>query len=459
MALLKRNKLIALLFVIMMALSAFLTGCSGTGPANGSDQSKNTDNGGSKSSGKVTVSLWWQSMEDYNTKWWKKEVDNYNKSQDKVQVKIDFVPADAWEQKMKAAQAAGTAPDLLSVNYNKIAFSAAQGTIKPLDDLLDPKAFTDLQDNVNDFVTVKGKHYAYPMLAEPSSVLYYNKDMFKAAGLDPEKPPVTWDELIADGKKLSKNRVYGLLLAGAEPEIAWSQWGLQNMVHGFPITNDWSKADINNDGFKQLLTFLGTLSKDNIIPKQEPSGYTDIKSFAEGRAAMAINGSWAIGQLKNDYPKMLDKVGVAVLPTPDGNQEKPTATLGGWTLAIDGNSKHDKEAADFISYVLAGDPAIMADFFKASGYSKFAARKSVDEQINQDPVAANDPWRKMIAEKVVPYAVAEPLYDWGISIAYAKAVERVQLKGESVDKSLAEAEKEINDIITKNKLAGTNPKQ
>src|SRR5690606_5070435 len=103
---------------------------------------------------------------------------------------------DAWDQRLAAAQAAGDAPDIRTLNYNKIVFSAQQGQLKAIDEYVDPAIFEDLYENLNAAVSYDGKHYAYPMLAEPSSVLYYNKEMFEKAGLDPEKPPVTWAEMI-----------------------------------------------------------------------------------------------------------------------------------------------------------------------------------------------------------------------------------------------------------------------
>lgn len=78
------------------------------------------------------------------------------------------------------------------MNYNKIIFSADQGKIQALDEYLDPGVWEDLHDNIEEFVTYNGKHYAMPLLAEPSSLLYYRKDFFEEAGLDPEQPPTTW---------------------------------------------------------------------------------------------------------------------------------------------------------------------------------------------------------------------------------------------------------------------------
>jgi len=459
---LHRRKSWTLLLALMLALSMALAACGGGGGGNnkGADGSGgNGGGGGGKggSSDKVVVDFWAMQMEDFTTEWWKRWIEEFNAGNDRIQVNFEVIPGDAWDQRMVSAQAAGTAPDIYTMNYNKIAFSADQGKIKALDEYVDASVWDDLFDNVEGFVSVGGKHYAYPMLVEPSSVLYYRKDFFEEVGLDPEKPPVTWAELIEYGKKLAVNGRYGLLAAGNTVEIAWTNWGWQGMVGQFPISDDWSKATINNDAYRKLLQFWKDLHENGVVPKQMPGGYTDIAPFAEGRAGMAINGSWAIGQLRNDYPDVLDKVGVAVMPTPDGNQQVPTASLGGWTLVVDGNSDNPKEAAEFIIWMLGGNPDIMIDFFKTTKYSKFPARKSVDEAINADPEAQNDEWRKLVAEKIVPYAVGEPIYAWEISMAYATAVERVVLQGMDIDESLAIAEKEINDYIEANNYAGTNP--
>jgi len=80
-------------------------------------------------------------------------------------------------------------------------------------------------------------------------------------------------------------------------------------------------------------------------------------------------------------------------------------------------SKNKEAAASFIEYLLAGDPAIMADFFKTSGYSKYTVRTSVDEALANDPDASSDPFMKTISEKVVAYGKAEPGYPWDIALA------------------------------------------
>lgn len=458
------------LLAVMLMLSLIVTACGGG--AKNNDGSASPSAGGSPSASgsepaasesappaeKVTVDFWAQKFEESTDAWFKKWVNEFNKSQSNVEVKLTIVPGDAWDQKMKAAQAAGKAPDVRTISYGNVATSAKTGQIMALNDLMDPAVFDDLYDNVKDFVSVDGKYYAYPKLVEPSAVMYYRKDLFQEAGLDPENPPKTWAELLEAAKKLTKKGTFGLAIADNAGDLGWSSWGLQyNAAGHLAVTDDWSKADINNDGYKALFSFYQQAYQSGAMPKQALAPYADIKAFGEGKVAIQICGSWAIGQIRNTYKGILDKVGVAPMASSDGDQTKPTATLGGWTLAVDGKSDAPKQAADFISYLLAGDPNIMIDFFKTAQFSKFSPRKSVDEAMKQDPDASKDAWRALIAEKVIPYAKAEPIYPWDISFALSTGIESA-MKGTSVDKAIEKAEKDINDYIAKNKLAGTNPK-
>lgn len=448
-----RKKVSLLILSIVFVLTSILAGCSGNNEAAGGSGGET----GGTSGEKVVIDFWANKFEETTDKWFKKWVDEFNKSQDKIEVKLQIVPGDAWAQKLKAAQAAGKAPQVYTMNYSNIAPSVAKGQLMPLDDYTDSAIWEDLYDNVEEFVSVKGKHYAYPKLVEPSAVLYYRKDFFEEAGLDPEKPPATWDELIEYGKKLTKDNRYGLHVASNAAEFGWTTWGLQMYSGHQAVNEDWSEATLD-EHYLDLIAFYKRIYDEGIAPAQALSEYTNLQDFGEGKVAMAITGSWGIGQLRNDYPDILDNVGVAVMPSPDGDHTKPTASLGGWTLVLDGKAKNPDEAAQFISWLLAGDTEIMMDFFRTSQFSKFPARKSVDEALNEDPEAQNDEVRKLIAEKIVPHSVSEPIYPWEISLAYGSAIERA-IKGQDPQEALKQAEAEINDFIKKNSLAGTNPKQ
>ncbi|MFC7495232.1 MULTISPECIES: ABC transporter substrate-binding protein [unclassified Nocardioides] len=427
----------------VVAASLVLSSCGGS-----SDEDESSD-------GKAHVIFWQQKFEDYQQEWFKKHVEEFNASQDEIEVEYVVVPADAWQQKLKAAQAAGNQPDVATTNYGGIRPGVASGQFMALDDLLPEDRFADIKENVKDFVTVDGKHYAYPMLVEPSTVLYYRTDLAKAAGLDPASPPKTWDELVTWSEALTDGKTKGMTMASTQIDLAWSSWGLQlNACGDFPLRGDWSSADATDSCYGDVIDLYTQLYQGGSMPETPKVGYPDALPYGEGEVAMMANGSWAIGQLKNDFPDLVEKTAVAPFPTSDGDATKPTATLGGWTLTVDGKADDPEAAATFIDWLLADDPAIMADFFKMSGLSKYTVRTSVDEELANDPEAKEDPFMKIISEQVVPYAGPEPAYPIDISNAMATAIESVMKGSASTEDALATADEAMEEIIEKQGLAG-----
>lgn len=349
--------------------------------------------------GATTITFWQQKYEDYQQEWFGKKVKEFNASQSKVYVQYIVVPGEVWDQKLKAAQAANVQPDVATMSYGKIPPAVANGQLAPLDELISADKWADIKDNVSSFVQVDGKHYAYPILVEPSTVLYYRTDLVKAAGLDPASPPKTWDELETWAEKLTTDSVKGFTIASVANELAWSSWGLQyNACGAWPIAKDWSKAEANTECMQKVANFYAAFYSKNLMPQQPKVSYTDSQPYIDGEVAMMANGSWGIGQLKLDGQKVLPNTAVAAFPSIDGDTSKPTATLGGWTLTLDLKSKHPKESAEFISWLLAEDPQRMAEFFAASQYSKYTVRKSVDQALAKIPEATSDPYMKIISE-------------------------------------------------------------
>ncbi|WP_020523779.1 extracellular solute-binding protein [Catelliglobosispora koreensis] len=434
----------AAVLAAVVAASAALAGCS---------------SGSGEDDGVAKVTFWQQKFEDYQQAWFKKAVTDFNASQSKVKVELVVVPSDTWDQKLKAAQAAGTQPDVATTNYGRIVPGATEGQFAVLDDLMPASAFADIKDNVKGFVTVGGKHYGYPMLVEPSTVLYYRTDLATAAGLDPKSPPKTWAELLDWSRKLTTDKVKGMTIASNGIDLGWSSWGLQyNACGKLPIASDWSKAAANEACYKDLLDFYRTLYQEKLIPQQPKVGYPDAAPYGGGEVAMMANGSWAIGQLKNSFPQLIAKTAVAPFPSRDGDASKTTATLGGWTLTVDSKSKQPKAAGEFINWLLAGDAKLMSSFFKQSGYSKFTVRKSVDADLATDADATADPFMKIIAEKIVPQGKSEPNYPWDVSLAMGTAIESAMKGTATVDAALQTADKAINTVIEKQALAGKQPK-
>jgi multiple sugar transport system substrate-binding protein len=418
---------------------------------------------GAGAEGKVTLPFWFDASGEPATQaWWVKWITAFNEQSDTIYVDMQAVPDDAWDAKLKAAQATGTAPQLMYVNYASAIRDVDMGLYMPLDDLIDPALWEDVYDSVEEMCSAGGAHYLVPHHVEPYSLLFYRKDLFEAAGLDPEKPPVSWAELVEYAKILTKDGVFGIGIAG-ESDYGWTNWGWEAMFGKHLIDDTWSEPLVRDEEFVALIQLYKDLLDSGAAPAQALDAFWNIQPLAEGRVAMQLNGSWAITRLKNpdDLAPVCppENIGVALCPTPDGAQDKrATGALGGWSLAIDGMAANPKECAEFLSWLLLGDPQIMAEFFITGNFSKYTGRASVDKLIIASEAAQSDPWLKLITGEMIPYAGSEPIYPWEISASFATAMGNALTAGMPIDDALAICEEEIRQYITDKGLAGTNPK-
>ena len=450
----KFTSLVSLVLVGLFVLSS--CGTAGNKPGTTGENGQ----AGSDESGKpAEVLLWNMQFEDWYGDHFNQMMEQFNSENKDVHVTQQFINGSVWDQKMKAAQAAKTAPDTYVLAYNQVPFSAAQGLIRNMDDLIPQSAWDDIYDNVKPMITYQGKYYAYPIFTELQTLLYYRKDMFQEAGLDPDTPPRTWDDLIADAKKLTKDDVFGVNFPGFSGDFNWAAWGWEyQAANHLALTDDWKSANITDQGFVDLADFVRTLYDEKVVPAQQLANYNDPKPFLDGRLAMMFNGSWVIAALKKDNPELADKVGVAPAPTKDGNQKVTTSAAGGFTYVLDAKSTKAEEAAKYIHWLLADDPSVPAQYFKTAAYSKYAVRKSVDEYITEhDKDAYNDKWRNDITEQVLPYAKPEAVYATEINQYVSNAFQSIVLDHTPAEEALSKAAKQINDYITTNDYSSKKP--
>ncbi len=462
----KRRRLLTIMFAITMISIVMLAGCQTTEQLTEASNVKEPTNTSEKDSQETPatesteITAWFQKHEDWQTSWRERWVETFNAENElNIRVNMDIVPGDAWAEKLKAAQAVQSAPDVIHYPYNAIVNAARLGEIKPLTNYISKEALDDIYPAIQDMVSYNGDLYAYPELAEPAWVLYYRKDMFEKAGLDPEKPPITMDELITYARALTNDEAYGVCLPVNAVEMGWTLWGMRYNTTGHRlIDNKWEKSCALDEGYYQIANLYKTILDEELAPLQPSTGYADLTNLMNGEVAMKFCGSWAIGQIRNsDNPELEDVIGVAVSPTFDGSQQVTTSSTGGWNLCIDGMSKHPEEAGAFIEWYIGGNPEIMVDYFKTAKFGKYPVRKSVNDMLAQDESAANDVWYQTISQGVVPYCVSETIYPFGINIAFGTAMERVYLEGMSAEESFAIADQEINDIILNEDISGKNP--
>lgn len=429
-----RGSAIALALVVAGSMG-LLAGCGSGAPGTGAD-------------GRMTVTFWQNKFSNEDNAWFKKAVDDFNESQDEITVKLTVVPGDAWEQKLKAAQAAGKAPDMYTMNYSAVPMSARNEQLAPITDLIEQSAWDDLDPRFLDAVTVGDEQYAYPLYFEPSALLFYREDLFTAAGLDPDSPPTSWDELIGAGEKLkaADSKTVPFQIAQNAVELSWSTWGAQQGTTGhLAISDDWSKSEVTDPEYRKLFEFYQELYSSGIIAKQALAPYGDAAPLGQGKLAMMASGSWAISTLLADYPDMVDKLRVAPMPTVDGDPARTTSTLGGWTIGVDARSKNVEAAAEAIGWMLAGETDVPKAYFTTTKYTKLSPRTSVADELAQGDDSAVNPFYDVLTASTET-AILEPTYDWQVSLAVGTALEKAMLGGD-IDAVIAEADQKIQKAI------------
>ncbi|MBI3915366.1 MAG: ABC transporter substrate-binding protein [Chloroflexi bacterium] len=246
---------------------------------------------------------------------------------------------------------------------------------------------------------------AVPWFAH-SMALVYNKGMFKAAGLDPNKPPKTWDELYDYAKKLTTpdGKQYGWGLVGKQGhDQAW-------MIYNFMWQNgcdlmspDDKTVALNNPACLEALKFYLKL-KDVAPPEATSTGGGELSAQFEGkRVAMWLLGPWVVASTLKNVPDI--EVGTAILPTPKAK----ATTIGSGLLVIPSTEKNPDAAWKLIDYLTDTDPQ-MQILIPAT---KFVFRLPVRKSLLNNKWFDENPLYKPFVESMAFGRVPIPTLKWG----------------------------------------------
>lgn len=417
--------------------------------------------------GATVVTLYAQSFEQWSNDYLQKRVNEFNSNlTDGIQLEVKFFTDSAYNDAITVARENQSGLDLYMISYGNLWGDVQNGRCVPLDDLLDAAYLEDLTDAAKELVSYNGKYYAYPTLIEASALLFYRKDMLEKAGVT--TVPTTWDELYdacAKVKETLNAAQYALGMPTGQA-MGWATWGLQyNTTGGLVLDETWDEVRIDDAGYKKLAEFFYNIYKNGYAPAQQltSKGYNDIiEALCQGKLAMTIAGSWSVAEIMNTYPTVADKIGVAALPTYDGNQGGITATNGGWAYAIDSGSQHKEEAAAVIKWMFCESAERTAGFFEAACYSKTAVNKSVQAYIDSVEKNVNQEWLDVITA-VASTAQPEPLFSWDITVGVMKMFDTVSIYASSSDfeslyaSALATCKSDIQAVLSRQDI-GENPR-
>ena len=324
-------------------------------------------------------------------------------------IKINAIYAGTYQDTLTKALTAfksGEPPDIAVLLSTDMFTLIDEEAITPFDDLLKTDAdkawaksfFPAFMENSQ----TGGKTWGIPF-QRSTIVMFWNKDAFKEAGLDPEKAPDTWDELVADGGKLTKRDASGNV----------SQWGVEIPSTGFPY---WLFQGLTTANDVRLMNQAGTATyfdKPNVVQalqywvdlsrkyKIQPEGTiewgTTPKDFFERKTAIMWTST---GNLTNVRANAKFPFGVAMLPAHKG-RGSPT---GGGNFYLFKKMTDEERAAAFKFVKWMTSPERAADWGIATGY--VAVRPDAWDTPTMKKYVADFP-AAAVARDQLKYAVAE----------------------------------------------------
>ena len=284
----------------------------------------------------------------------------FNKKYPDINVKWVVLPENELRQKITLDVASGAGSfDVATVGSYEVPIWAKNGWLDPLTPMFakNPSIaqsykVDDLLPSVRSALTTGGNLFAVPFYAE-SSMTYYNKDLFKAAGLTMPTSP-TWTQIQSFASKIHNpsKGVYGVCLRGL-PGWGENMALFTTMVNTFGgrwYDQNW-QAQINSSAWKTAMNFYVNLVKQYGPPGATSNGFTEnLTLMSQGKCGMWVDATVAAGFLSDPASsKIVKSVGFANAPTGPGTP-RGSNWFWSWNLAIPKSTKNEDAAFKFLTW-------------------------------------------------------------------------------------------------------------
>jgi multiple sugar transport system substrate-binding protein len=402
--------------------SVLLTACGGT-----------TSGGGATSESDVTGTIRaanWGGNPTENALVKKYEKDFMTKYP-KIKVTQEEIP-DKFEDKIKTEMSAGNEPDAMYVSTKLMNFAAPAGRLLDLTSLMS-KWGVSKDEFVSTLMTpwqLNGKQYALPK-DFGDLVLFYNKSMFTAKGL---QPPASWDDVKADAKTLTTGTVKGLSLPTDSARFDAFLFGYGAQV----LSSDGKKAAFNTSQAQDALTTYSSFQlKDKSSDLPDKLGATwPGDAFGKQKAAMVIEGGWLIPYMHDTYPTV--QYGSVKLPKFPAKEASLLFT-NGWGCSA--KTKNQDACMLFVKYMTG---KVVQQQVLQSGFA-LPSRKDLGD----DPAITSNPDVKNLwdtATFAVPWTFGP--HEDKIQSAFDTMLQAVLLGKSDVKTAMTKAEADVNAALS-----------
>ena len=303
--------------------------------------------GGGAEDGRTTVTFW---------QFWPEAtmrplIAEFEREHPGIRVEMQQLTWQSGLEKIIAAAAAGRPPDLCELGSTWFAKFAANGALADLTEAADSLR----ADYVMwDACTMDGRVYGLPWMTG-TRALFLNRTLMRAAGLDPDRPPETWAELLDLARAIHDpdRQVYGYGLNAGERYVQFKKfmpfaWGNGGAV----LSADGRRCRFAEPAVREALEFYLRLKPFSLMERQ---GILD-QAFKEGRLGAMISGAWMLRTIPRDAPDL--DFGVALVPRPATDRGTHASFGGGEILVVFARSPRREAALELARFLIGRGPAM-----------------------------------------------------------------------------------------------------
>ena len=299
-------------------------------------------------------------------------IDGFNASQDEYEASHVYVPFADYEKQLTLGIASGELPDLVILDGCSMASFIQLGLFGDISDA--DINWDEYMEGPMESTMLDGKHYGIPF-ATNCPALFYNKDLFDAAGIDYPDENTTWDEFHEMAKALTKDGVSGFGNAATNTD----EGTFQCLQWLYTAGGSYTDIEDGVDAYTLMQEMIedGSWTKECVNWTQ-----SDVNNnFMAGNLAMQQNGPWQIPGIEANAPDL--NYGVTVLPKKDADSEQATSILGGENMGV--VNKDDTSGAEaFLKYYDQTD--VMVDAMKQYGSYPPKTEAANDTYWTDDPI-------------------------------------------------------------------------
>ncbi|MBW2122667.1 MAG: sugar ABC transporter substrate-binding protein [Deltaproteobacteria bacterium] len=381
-------------------------------------------------------------------------MDIFHKEHPNIRVVLEPVSYKEKETKYTVESAAGRAPDVFHVHAFSLPMFFSKGYAKDLTPFIDREGpgFLDAWYPLPiRLMKYKGKVHAMPG-DYMTMVLFYNTEIFKAAGLDPSKPPETWDEFLEYAKRLTRDTdgdgkvdQWGFGTVGAKsPGFSLRFGPFIWSFGGDYLTPDMKRSALDRPEAREAFKFFVELyTKHKVVPP----GLTAMNpqqvrtQLAQKKVAMILGSGWTPPIVNKINPNLRAFEVLKCAPAPIKRKKATAIWLSSWVMSP--NTKHPDEAWELMKFITSREMELK--WFVDNRVT--SSRKDVS---GVAPEILNDKFASVIASQL-PYGKVEPqIKEWPeIMDTFTTSLQEAIVGMKTPDKALDEAHERINAILAR----------